>query len=67
MGLCFGGHYLIKGALSALKTNDPQSTKQQAIAEIFAHQFMAQTSGVKQQIIKGAPGMESQTNEILGV
>lgn len=67
MGLCFGGHYLIKGTLNALKTNDPQTTKQQAIAEIFAHQFMAQTSGVKQQIIKGTPGMESQTNEILGV
>lgn len=66
MGLCLGGHYLIKGTLSALKTNEPQATRQQAIAEIFAHQFMAQTSGVKQQIIKGAPSLETQTNEILG-
>lgn len=67
MGLCLGGHYLIKGTLSALKTNDPHATRQQAIAEIFAHQFMAQTSGIKQQIIKGAPSLETQTNEILGV
>ena len=66
MGLCLGGHYLMKGALRALKTNDPQATRQQAIAEIFAHQFLSQTSGIKQQIIKGAPNLETQTKEILG-
>jgi len=64
LGLCLGGSYLIKGALNSEKASDIQAEKQIALAAIFAHQFLAQTSGLKQQIIKGAANLETQTNKI---
>lgn len=66
LGLCLGGSYLIKGALNAEKANEPQAEKQKALASIFAHQFLTQTSGLKQQIIKGAASLETETNKIFG-
>lgn len=65
LGLCIGGGYLIKGAIAATNDQSPSHKKQTAIAAIFAHQFLSQTSGLKQQIITGAPALEAETDLIL--
>ena len=66
LGLCLGGSYLIKGAVNAEKASEPEAEKQKALAAIFAHQFLTQTSGLKEQIINGAPNLETQTDKIFG-
>ncbi len=66
LGLCLGGSYLIKGAINSEKASEPEAEKQKALAAIFTHQFLTQTSGLKKQIIKGAPDLEAQTDKIFG-
>jgi len=64
-GLTLGSALLIKGAVSAAKSNSPDQNRQIALAALFANQFLPQTTGLKQHIMHTSKASKALTGAIL--
>ena len=64
LGLTLGAALLIKGAISARQAASPNHERQTALAALFTHQLLPQTSGLRRQICGAAHKSEALTAHI---
>ena len=64
LGLTLGAALLIKGAISASQAASPDHERQTALAALFTHQLLPQTSGLRRQICGAAHKSEALTAHI---
>ena len=64
IGLTLGGALLIKGAVAANQTNSPDGQRQIALAVIFAHQLLPQTTALKHHICNSSQTSKDLTAQL---